>query len=317
MFEIVPTQKNFCVQSNLLNMKTVSRLTTLIFVFLSFYSHAQQLEHRSVLAHYPFTSDLNDATGNHGPAEVINAPIQGAEGIYSNGNYIGSDPDSCQVRTPNIASIDTSDLAVSIEFKITEIPNQGMPIFILGESWRWLGANVGFSGELELVHADAASTTGSAISLNTWYTAVVTYDGASSTFKAYLNGNEVHSVTGNHQAPASDKRISNTHGGVGQTFKGNFRNLKVYGKVAVGIERNQQIVFNLVHLPQNETVKVHSTESLKNVDFKIYATNGKTIDAQELPVSGLINIASLPVGTHVVALYRDNQVIGMKKLIII
>ncbi|MFT4681735.1 MAG: hypothetical protein ACI9FU_001045 [Granulosicoccus sp.] len=172
-------------------MKSISRLLTLLYVSFSFLSNAQQLEHRSIITHYPFTLDLNDATGNFDSAEVINAPIQGVEGIYSNGNYVGDDPDSCQIRTPNISSIDTSDLAVSIEFKIPEVPNQGMPIFILGDSWRWFGANVGFNGELELVHADAASTTGSAVTLNTWHTAVITYDDASSSFKANLDGTEV------------------------------------------------------------------------------------------------------------------------------
>ncbi len=296
-------------------MKSLSHFICITLVLSTLFAKAQQLEHRSLLAHYPFTSDLSDATGNHGPAEVINAPIQGAEGIYSNGNYVGSDPDSCQIRTPSISTIDTSDLAISIEFKITEIPSQGMPIFILGESWRWLGANVGFDGNLELVHADAASTTGDAVTLNTWHTAVVTYNGATSTFAAYLDGSEVLSVTGTHQAPASDKRISNTHGGVGKTFKGNFRNLKVYGKVAVGIERNETIVFDLIHLPQYEMLQVRSSDKLTNVQCKIYSIHGKTITAQDLPESGMIPIQGMPAGPHVITLYRNNRLIGMKKVI--
>ena len=276
---------------------------------------AQQLEHRSILAHYPFTADANDAAGNYGPAELINAPIQGAEGVYSNGNYIGVDPDSCLIRTPAISAIDTSDLAISVEFKISEVPSQGAPIFVLGDSWRWLGARVNFNGELELLHADIASSSGQAVSTNTWHTVVVTYDGSIPEFKAYLNGNEVHAESGTHQAPAGDKRVSNNHGGEGRTFKGNLRNLKVYGAVAVGIERAELLDFQLVNYANNEMVQVQASEPLNDIIYKIYAADGRTVQTQALSQNGMISTSGLTSGTHVISLYREQRLIGMRKLI--
>jgi hypothetical protein len=89
----------------------------------------------------------------------------------------------------------------------------------------------------------------------------------------------------------------------------------VYGKVAVGIEKNELIAFNLIHHPENEVVKIQSSESLRNIQYKIYSVEGKTMKGQDLPESGLIRTGGLPAGTHVVSLFGNNKVVGMKKLV--
>jgi hypothetical protein len=301
-------------------MKNLIRILLAIAVLMiwaSLFVGAQDLGSRSLLAHYPFTSDASDATANFADAQLINAPIQGAEGVYSNGNYIGSDPDSCFVSTPNITSIDTADLAIAIEFKISEYPSISEPVIIGGSSWRWIGAEIGNTGLLGLVYNGIGTASTEVVSLNTWHTLVLTYNNQLAEFKLYFNGSEAHSATATLDAPPTERDISNTHGGFGFTFKGNFRNLKVYGPASTSSVNDRDLVtFQLHHNAAQQRIEIQTAERIDDLSYRVYGLEGRSLSEGILPINGKLEIPSTAVGTYIVALYRDEKIVGMKKIVL-
>ncbi len=192
---------------------------------------AQDLSDFALIAHYPLTNNsAADATGSYGDMELTNAPFQGSEGVYSNGVYIYSaQPNGCLISTPALNFPDTSNIAFSLEFKAEDTGFS--PIIVAGDLYRWLGAFV-VSGELQLLVSDALYNTGQTIQSGQWYTLTVAYRQGET--KIYLN--DQLALTHNsgplnyHLNIEGDRKISNTHGGFGYAFKGNWRNLKIYSK---------------------------------------------------------------------------------------
>ena len=189
-------------------------------------SHAEA--QTTLIASYSLNGTAVDATGNNGPMELINTPYEDG-GIYSNGNYIGGDPDSSFASTPSIAALDFAAFSISVDFKIAEYPPFRRPVIIGSPNWRWGGGSLNPSGTLNILHNDTEGPEGTQIvSLDTWHTLVFTYDGV--TGSLYLDNEFV--VSKDYNIVHGDHRfICATNGGNGTTFKGHLRNLNVYNGV--------------------------------------------------------------------------------------
>ncbi|RME09118.1 MAG: hypothetical protein D6816_04720, partial [Bacteroidetes bacterium] len=79
---------------------------------------AQDLSSFNQVAHYTMNNTAADELGLQEDLNLINVVHNGAEGIYCNGNYIGSSSDSCLVATGNLEALYKPSFAVQVEFKI-------------------------------------------------------------------------------------------------------------------------------------------------------------------------------------------------------
>jgi hypothetical protein len=200
-----------------------------IVVFTLSISSAVALADGALLVNYTLDQTAVDQTGNYDDVGIINAPYEEG-GVYLNGNYIGSDPDSSEVLTPQITLLDFSAFSASVEFKVGEWPASGYrPILICGRSWRWMGAKMNGDGELALLYngLTTAYSTETA-SLDEWHTLALIYDGT--TGRLILDGVELiaKDFTPNH---GDDRRFVMHHSGNGIAFKGHVRNIMIYNGV--------------------------------------------------------------------------------------
>ena len=184
-------------------------------------------------------------------------------------------------------------------------------------SWRWIGAEIGNSGELGLVYNGITSTSSQTVSLNTWHTIVVTYNNQASQFKLYFNGTEVQSATAALDAPPTERDISNTHGGMGFTFKGNLRNLKVYGPPSTSSVHDRELLnFQLIHDASSQEIEVRTADNKGDLHYRSYGSDGQLISSGKLPSNGRLQIPTTAVSTYIIALYRNEKVVGMKKILL-
>ena len=213
-------------------MKVVKTLG-IILIFCLFQTSlilSQDLSDLTLIAHYPLTSTANDTTGNYGPMTLINTPFQDG-GIYCNGNYLFSDPDSCDAITPDITGLNFEALAISARFKVSSYHTASInPVFICGDGWRWMGVCLLPDSLIGYIYNyTSPQNTNLKYSLDTWHLATVTYDSSKGIGKYYIDGVLADSVQFQLEH-GNDKNVTITHGGHGFVFKGIFSDLKIYTK---------------------------------------------------------------------------------------
>ncbi len=189
---------------------------------------AQNLSGFRTLAHYTLIETNLDALGQNDPVMLSNAPFVGVDGIISNGIYHNIDPAGSLMQTPNISRLDHAHVAFSIEFKLTDSLVANHAIVIGGQNWRWLGASV--SDEYELQFIVNGATYGTGHSLDTsWNKLAIVYTREDSSAQLYLNDSLIVQSKAALETDPDDKAFTNYDGGIGKTFKGNLRNLIIYG----------------------------------------------------------------------------------------
>ncbi len=186
------------------------------------------LAQTTLIASYSLDGTAVDGTGTHGPMELINAPFEEG-GVYLNGNYVGSQPDSSHAGTPLIPSLDMGAFSILVDFKVAEYPSITKPVIIGGSGWRWGGGSLTSDGKLQIAYNNSSGATGDqVVSLDTWHTLIFTYDG--STGSLYLDGALV--TTQDYTLVHGDDRdVSTSNGALGRSFKGHIRNLNIHNGV--------------------------------------------------------------------------------------
>jgi serine/threonine protein kinase len=177
-----------------------------------------------LIAYYPLSDNAADATGNYGPITLQNAPYQDG-GVFCNGVYQGAG--SCRIITPQLNSFDYNAFSISVRFKVSAF--ERMPVFVGGNGWRWIGFYLNQDGSTSLLHNNSnyeACTVD--YQLNTWHTALVTYDG--SVGRLYLDRVRGCSVTFalNH---GNDKNVGAANFANAQILTGFLSDLRIYKKV--------------------------------------------------------------------------------------
>jgi len=183
-----------------------------------------------LIAHYPLEIDGNDITTLNGPLTLTNAPFQSGS-VYCNGVYTsfaGVNPDGCVVQTPAIPSIEFESFAISIDFNTAEKRNQ--PVWVIGTCARWLGFALLKDGTIYMSYnnSDTLHTT-TTYSVNKWHNAKVVY--GNNTASIYLDNVLAGSINTalDRACDDNDTVIGVTNYSNGGVFKGNIKNLKVYG----------------------------------------------------------------------------------------
>ncbi len=220
------------------------------------------------IAAYPLLYDADDSLGRYDPMTLTGTPFA-TGGIICNGIYAGSgDPDWCNATTPLLPTLDLTSFAIVAEFKIDAFPSEEKPVFVGGSSYRWIGFNLATDGTVTLKYNNSNYITSTVpYTVGEWHEAKITYNGT--TGNCYLDGVLVASVdfTLEH---GNDRNILIADPGRGKTFKGTFRNLRVYNSPA---ETNL-----IAHYPlmrnADEASGLFSAMTLTNTPF---VTTGKGI----------------------------------------
>lgn len=186
-----------------------------------------------LIAHYPLVSDAVDLTGLNSPMSLINTPFQNG-GIYCNGQYIiSSSPSACNAQTPSIFTLDYGSFSVSMDFFVTEIRRK--PVWVLGNSCRWLGFYLLDDGTISLLYNNANFfNTNKSYSINEWHNSKITFDG--SVVEIFLDNVSAGSLKfGGGYVPLdyttcgiNDNDIGVTNYSNGEVFMGFVKELKVY-----------------------------------------------------------------------------------------
>jgi len=182
-----------------------------------------------LIAYYPLKDNAHDATGINGPITLENAPFQEG-GVYCNGIYNGSGaPNACNILTPNLPAFNFGSFSISANFKTRDLKR--MPIFVGGNTYRWIGVYIDSSGKLQLLtNNNNYKDCDWYYSINEWDTATVTYDG--SIGKLYVNGALSCSVEFKLEH-GGDPNVGVSNFSNGDVFTGFIRDLKIYNTVIV------------------------------------------------------------------------------------
>ena len=270
---------------------------------------AQNLSNYQLVADYPFTSDLSDQTGNYGDASATNTSFaQG--GIYSNGVYSGSgQPNACSLQTPQITGQNTGDFAIHLDFNADFSNNN--TILVCGNSWRWMTVYTNNLGNLEVRVSktdgfDQVITTTGNVDFGFWHNVVVKYNNVSNVVEVYqdnaLVGSGTLNASLNHQ---NDFDFSNSDGSSGVTYKGHWKNLKIYKDGSVGIEENLENMIDLYY--SNQQIVLNAPEGS---DYAIYNVSGNLIQQGKLSMAHTtIDTHDFPVGICIVQLQNN----GLRK----
>jgi serine/threonine protein kinase len=180
-----------------------------------------------LIAYYPLHGDPNEATNRTPPMTLVNAPFT-LGGVSCNGVYeFGGGPGFCKITTPQLDAFNYASFSISARFNPAEI--KGMPVFMGGASYRWIGFYLLENGHVGLRYnnsqfADCNAT----YTPGTWYNATITYNG--STAKMYLD-NTLVCTQSFALEQGGDKDISVTNFSNTQVFHGILSDLKIYNTV--------------------------------------------------------------------------------------
>ena len=290
-------------------MRTITTLTVIL-LLLNF-SQAQDLSNYNKIADYPFSADGNDITNINAVATTLNTTFDQG-GIYSNGIY---GTGGSVIKTPQITSFNPDDFALQFSFRVDTVPSR--PIFVAGDSWRWLKIYTEFSVPTltNNIKMSISKSNGSAQNIlttkemlqDTWYTATVIYSSPTKELSLYIDSVLIKLDTldadFNHH---NNFNFSNVNGGFGFTLKGYWKDLKIYNKSGVGINENNYAVADVYYNSYQKSIVVRG--DVKDTDYALYSISGKLIDAGTLNSDDLINVPTLKSGVYFVHLTHVGKV---------
>jgi hypothetical protein len=203
-------------------------------MLISITSFAQvNLTGYKLIANYPLTTDGKEESGLYANMNLNGVVAFKNGGVYSNGIYNGAN--NCYIATPSIDSMKLNDFIVTLDFKIDTVPAGWDPVFIIGQLWRFLGVGLYKQDSTLFLYKNGSSQTYNRslfkYKMSTWYTLALKHKADFTTL--YVNDkieitNSGSLDTGPDINNKSHRQISNAHTGMGLTYKGYWRNLKVY-----------------------------------------------------------------------------------------
>jgi hypothetical protein len=277
---------------------------TFVIAFLLVFSASAQ---DSLLANYPLVNDAVDATGNLEEISLTNAPFQNG-GVYSNGIYYGVDLSGSVIQTPAIANFDFGNFTVSLDFNIEALPDFRTPIIICGMSWRWMGAYI--EGDKLVLMANDGSVyelSADVVSLDQWHNLVINYNSSEQKARMYLDENLVLTKDIDALNHNNDAVIVNEHAGSGETFKGYWKDLKIFNTshiASVNDINAQQI--KVINTSGRLLVNIAGDDVYK---LNVYGLSGNIVASYSVgPGSNSLDNSKLATGVYLLEFIRsDNQ----------
>lgn len=187
-----------------------------------------ELVRPNLVAWYPLTSTGKDTTTTLDSLYLLNTSFQRG-GVFCNGIYSG--PSATRFATPTIAQLNYSSFSISAKFVVPDSAEGFNPVFIGGDSYRWLGFYISDSGSVGMKYNNSITRFGNTYcSLNDEHDALVSYDSTTQTGSVYFDNTLVFSASFK-LLYSSDKRIGTTDFSNAGAFRGVIRDLKIYNSV--------------------------------------------------------------------------------------
>lgn len=181
-------------------------------------------------AFYPLLTDLLDATTTYGPVSLVGnggpAPAQPNNGVCVNGIYAGSTAGGQDVLTPAIASLNTNDFQIDVDFNITALPPANRPVLMASKWYRFLGIYLQANGTVGIKHNNnnlAWSST--VLTTSTWYSASLQYDNGLAALS--INGTMVLVMPVGPLNTGGYRDFTTNDWSTGTNFNGCIRNLRI------------------------------------------------------------------------------------------
>lgn len=295
-------------------MKTIPFVLCLL--CSSSFLFSQDLSNATLEAHYTLLETAEDELNNEGDIMLINAPFMGADGVYSYGGYINDiiDTDSSLIESPNIEVINDTTFAIQVEVKFDSL--FAKPAMVIGNSWRYLGFTSRYDSTFAVIHNGGEYETGTdKIETDRWYTLTVVHHALSSTSKYYVDNELIFIKEGILDHPQNDIRISNTHFGSGQAFRGFWRNLKIFsGSIITSTDIPAELIsIWLSPIPSSSFIYING-DIPDFSRFIIYNSSGKEMFSAKTEHK-TININSLQNGSYILQILQSNKIIATKKFV--
>lgn len=284
---------------------------------------AQNLDHFDLMAHYSLVNTTEDALDAWDTIELVNAPLSDTNGVYSYGGYIYDDgnEDSSLVITPRIDAINAPQFAIQVELKMDQLEDKGRPIIIVGEDWRYLGFATGSDSSFQLIlNGNYQSAEPYYAKAGVWQILTMMHSRGDSLTSFFVDGNLIYRRKGYLDHPASDTKIMNTHFGIGQAFKGYWRNLKVFTSDSttsptVEISKLKEMTFFPNPSRGSVTVELEDLTGIYNT-LVIYDEIGRVVRTIN-DISSTVEVNGLPQGTLTAVLLQDNKQVAMHRIVVV
>lgn len=273
---------------------------------------AQDLGNLVEIAHYPLINSSKDALGHLDSIRLLHAPYDGPNGVYSNGIYVGHDPDNgTLVQSPQIEALYDSVFAVQLQFRLTDLDGMLRPIIVLGLSYRYIGFEVQSDNTFAMLYNnfDHIPVAGITATEGVFYTLTFIHHALTPVTEFYLNGEWIGEVEGALDRPEDDGVILNVHPGMGRTHKGNWRNLKIFGSDEVSAleEWNRQTHLHLYPNPARDFIVVN-TKGCEIAYWSISDATGKLIRRGQMYGTELrLSTNDFPCGLYLIYFSDDKD----------
>lgn len=244
-------------------------LGLLHFVFPPPLTTAQDLSGLIPAAHYTLINTDEDSLGFQERIELEHAPFSGSNGVYSNGLYISNNPDDgSYIHSPFMAALYDSVFAVQLEFQFAGLDAMIRPVLVCGEAYRYLGLLTWPDSTFYVLYNNGnyIPLVGLHATEDQWYEVTLIHHLSTALTEFYLDGIKVYELNVPLDRNMNDGVISNTNFSMGRTFKGYWRNLRIYGTEDIsstqdfGSEKDQLFLF-----PNPARSSLQFTTSIPNV----------------------------------------------------
>ncbi len=270
----------------------------------------------SLLANYPLTENGLDITGQNDAMHLKNVVFENG-GVYSNGIYSGNDTTGSEILTPPFTTFNYNNFTVMVDFKIESYPIQREPIIIGGYLWRWIGAYLD-DGKLAFMANDFSifDITDVDVLDNQWNNIRFSYNTETDTCYFYYNNALVSTYYIETLNTGDDPRFGITHGGVGETFEGYWRNLVIYNSSNIDGVKETNMLNNISISFAGNHLKVNVPWQSGPVEADITDMQGRTI--KTVPLSSGLNSIYLnkTEGLFLVVLHDKNGATAVRKIVV-
>jgi len=270
---------------------------------------------QSLMANYPLTQNGNDTTGQNDPMMLNNVVFENG-GVYSNGIYYGDDTTGSEILTPPFPVFDYNNFTVLVDFYIDSYKEVREPIIIGGLLWRWIGAFIDDT-KLAFMANDFLTYDVSDIVVppDHWNKLRFSYSKDAGLCYFYFNNELVSSYEISEFNSGDDPRFGNSHTGVGETFKGYWRNLVFYNAASPEAVQNISSLSDITVNTRGDELIIDVPYSQPEVVMSITGLRGRSVKTVKLSAGFNTIDFSLAEGIYLVSFTNDRGAVYVKKVV--
>lgn len=215
-------------------MKSHFYLVAFAILWLATMACAQDLSRLYVVANYALVNSPRDAMGFQAPLTLTKVDYAGRGGVFSPGVSFTGTPETGIIRTPSLQALSDTAFAIQVEFKLDTLDGQDRPVIVVGHNWHYLALYLTGDNRFRVAVNDTRFQTVSGITASTddFYELTILYShNAPNTpvIRFWLGVELVAEFRGESiRIDPRDGDITNVHTGIGESFRGWWRNLRIY-----------------------------------------------------------------------------------------